>query len=166
MARKPKRTASRRKRSQKKNRDNQSSLIVVILLAVLLGFFAISIIMKSRKIDLPIPTPPSSTVRAEVLNGCGKIGLARAATRELRRRGVDVVFLGNAPEMSHEKTVLIDRGGGEDILKYIGHMMGCGTFLTKPDGNDDRDLTIILGMDYEDLFPDRSKPEKGWWIYP
>lgn len=166
MARKPKSTAARRRRPRKKSGDNRSSLIVLILLAVLIGLFAISIIMKSRKIDLPVPTPPPSTVRAEVLNGCGKIGLARAATRELRRHGVDVVFLGNAPEMSYERTILVDRGGGEEILRYIGRMIGCNEFLTKSDGNNDRDITIILGMDYEELFPDESKPEKGWWIYP
>lgn len=166
MARKPKRTSTRRRRTRKKSNGNRSSLIVIVLLAIITGLFAASILLKSRDFVIQTPAPPPSTVRVEVLNGCGKIGLARAATRELRRRGVDVVYLGNASEMSHERTLIVDRGGGEQIVRYIGHMIGCNEYLTKPDGNKGRDLTIILGMDYEELFPNESKPDKGWWIYP
>ena len=39
---------------------------------------------------------PERRVTVEVLNGTARQGLARIATRVLRRRGLDVVFLGNA----------------------------------------------------------------------
>ncbi len=43
----------------------------------------------------PIPSP-EHRVTVEVLNGTRRSGEARAATRMLRRRGLDVVFFGNA----------------------------------------------------------------------
>ncbi len=102
----------------------------------------------------------------EVLNGCGKIGLAGAITRELRRRGVDVVYTGNASEMNHEVTLIIDRGGGNPSVRHIGRLTGCKNHLSSRDGRQDRDITLIIGMDYEELFPDISENRDRWWLLP
>ena len=48
-----------------------------------------------RQRDYPIPSP-DHRVTVEVLNGGRRAGAARAATRLLRRQGLDVVFFGNA----------------------------------------------------------------------
>ena len=42
------------------------------------------------------PEPIEERVRVEVLNGGGRIRMARSATDRLRQAGFDVVFFGNA----------------------------------------------------------------------
>ena len=57
----------------------------------------------------PIPSP-ERRVTVEVLNGTKRAGVARAATRMLRRRGLDVVFFGNADAAVDSTQVVVRRG--------------------------------------------------------
>ena len=63
----------------------------------------------------PIPSP-ERRVTVEVLNGTRRAGVARAATRMLRRRGLDVVFYGNAePNVGRRFTLTVS------LLQEAGH---------------------------------------------
>ena len=46
----------------------------------------------------------------EVLNGSGRLGMARTAARLLRREGIDVVYLGNADATGDSTTLFVRRG--------------------------------------------------------
>ena len=83
----------------------------------------------------------------EVLNGSRRAGVARAATRMLRRRGLDVVFFGNADAAVDSTRVLVRRGDparGRDVRLALG----TGRIEVQPDTLRRVDVTVILGTDF------------------
>jgi hypothetical protein len=94
----------------------------------------------------PIPSP-ERRVTVEVLNGTGRAGVARAATRMLRRRGLDVVYFGNADEMVDSTLVIVRRGDpgrGRDVRLALG----VGRIVVEPDTLRRVDVSVILGSDF------------------
>lgn len=94
----------------------------------------------------PIPSP-ERRVTVEVLNGTRRAGVARAATRMLRRRGLDVVFYGNAEAVVESTRVLVrrgDPGAGRDVR----HAIGAGRVMVEPDTFRRVDVSVILGPDF------------------
>ena len=94
----------------------------------------------------PIPSP-DRRVTVEVLNGTGRAGVARAATRMLRRRGLDVVFFGNAEEKVDSTRVIVRRGDpgrGRDVRLALG----AGQIVVEPDTLRRVDVSVILGGDF------------------
>jgi hypothetical protein len=83
----------------------------------------------------------------EVLNGTRRAGAARAATRMLRRQGLDVVFYGNADAAVESTRVIVRRGDpgrGRDVRQAIG----AGRVVTEPDTLRRVDVSVILGPDF------------------
>ncbi len=83
----------------------------------------------------------------EVLNGTDRAGVARAATRQLRRRGLDVVFFGNAETPTDSTRVIIRRGDsaqGRDVQAALG----VGRVGIEPDSLRRVDVSVILGGDF------------------
>ncbi|HUQ15169.1 MAG TPA: LytR C-terminal domain-containing protein [Gemmatimonadales bacterium] len=94
----------------------------------------------------PIPSP-EHRVTVEVLNGTKRPGVARAATRMLRRRGLDVVYFGNADEAVDSTRVIVRRGDpgrGRDVRLALG----AGRILVEPDTLRRVDVSVILGADF------------------
>jgi hypothetical protein len=94
----------------------------------------------------PIPSP-ERRVTVEVLNGTRRAGVARAATRMLRRQGLDVVFFGNADEMVDSTRVIVRRGDpgrGRDVRLALG----AGQIVVEPDTLRRVDVSVILGADF------------------
>ncbi len=94
----------------------------------------------------PIPSP-EHRVTVEVLNGTRRTGAARAATRMLRRRGLDVVFFGNADEPVDSTRVIVRRGDpgrGRDVRLALG----AGRIVVEPDTFRRVDVSVILGVDF------------------
>src|SRR6478752_2566402 len=60
----------------------------------------------------PVPEGDDRIV-VEVLNATGKQGIARVGTRALRRKGVDVVFFGNADTTADSTKIILRRGSRE-----------------------------------------------------
>jgi len=85
----------------------------------------------------------------EVLNGSGRPGLARTATRELRRGGLDVVFFGNADGSAAQATQLLVRRGDSTAARRAARLLGVGAPEWAPDSLRRVDLTVILGADYQ-----------------
>lgn len=83
----------------------------------------------------------------EVLNGTRRQGAARTATRMLRRRGLDVVFLGNADSLVDSTRVIIRRGDPERA-RYVAAMVGAGQVLVETDTFRRVDVSVILGDDF------------------
>ena len=103
----------------------------------------------------PIPGEPHRLM-VEVLNGSGRVGLARTATRVLRRGGLDVVFFGNAEGKPGKVTQLLVRRGDSTAARRAARLLGVGVTQWAPDSTRRVDLTVILGADWrppEDIHP-------------
>jgi hypothetical protein len=94
----------------------------------------------------PIPSP-EQRITVEVLNGSRRAGVARAATRMLRRRGLDVVFYGNA-ESTVESTRVIVRRGDSVAAREVRQAIGAGRVVVEPDTLRRVDVSVILGSDF------------------
>ena len=94
----------------------------------------------------PIPSP-ERRITVEVLNGTRRAGAARAATRMLRRRGLDVVFYGNAESTADSTRVIVrrgDPGAGRDVRQALG----AGRVIVEPDTLRRVDVSVVLGPDF------------------
>jgi hypothetical protein len=96
---------------------------------------------------LAAPSAPRGRVTVEVLNGTRRQGAARVATRILRRRGLDVVFLGNADSLVGGTRVLARRGK-PDLARYVASVLGMGLVLVETDTLRRVDVSVILGDDF------------------
>jgi LytR cell envelope-related transcriptional attenuator len=93
---------------------------------------------------------------AEVLNGTNRPGLARVATRVLRRGGIDVVFYGTADLPEVDSTLVLVRRGAKSSGVRVAGRLGLGRVRVEPDTLRRVDVTVILGADYvppDDLHP-------------
>jgi hypothetical protein len=94
----------------------------------------------------PIPSP-EGRVTVEVLNGTKRAGVARAATRMLRRRGLDVVFFGNA-DAAVDSTQVVVRRGDSAAGREVRQAIGAGRLVVEPDTFRRVDVSVILGPDF------------------
>jgi hypothetical protein len=94
----------------------------------------------------PIPSP-RGRVMVEVLNGTRTQGAARTATRMLRRKGLDVVFLGNADSLAESTRVIVRRGDPEQA-RYVAAALGAGKVIVETDTFRRVDVSVILGDDF------------------
>lgn len=99
-----------------------------------------------RHRDYPIPSP-GHRVTVEVLNGGRRAGAARAATRLLRRHGLDVVFFGNAAEATDSTRVIVRRGD-QARGREVRQALGVGRIVVEPDTLRRVDVSVILGPDF------------------
>ncbi len=83
----------------------------------------------------------------EVLNGTRRSGEARAATRMLRRRGLDVVFFGNA-DQAVDSTRVIVRRGDPGRGREVRLALGVGRIVVETDTLRRVDVSVILGADF------------------
>ncbi|MDZ4674658.1 MAG: LytR C-terminal domain-containing protein [Gemmatimonadota bacterium] len=92
--------------------------------------------------------PRGERVVIEVLNGSGRQGAARIATRVLRRAGFDVIYFDNAPDPVDSTLVLVRRGaaarGG-----WLVEALGTGRVVLEEAPARRVDLTVILGPDWQ-----------------
>ena len=96
----------------------------------------------------PIPSP-EQRILVEVLNATARPSLARAATRVLRRRGLDVVFFGNADGGApSDSTRVIARRGDRSAAERVAQALGQGAVSIRKDTLRRVDVTVILGDDY------------------
>ncbi|HEX7337890.1 MAG TPA: LytR C-terminal domain-containing protein, partial [Gemmatimonadales bacterium] len=86
-------------------------------------------------------------VTVEVLNGSRRQGAARTATRILRRKGIDVVFLGNA-DSAEVVTRVIARRGDRDKARYVASVLASGKVVVETDTLRRVDVSVILGDDF------------------
>ena len=95
--------------------------------------------------EVRLPEPVGITV--EVLNGTGRRGLARTATRLLREQGFDVVFFGTAGD-SAPTTLVLARRGDSLAAERVARALGTGRVRVAWDTLLRLDVTVLLGDDY------------------
>lgn len=99
--------------------------------------------------------PVSRSLQIEVLNGCGKEGLAKNITSYLRQKDIDVVSQGNYLNFNVRKSMIIDRVDNPDKMKMLAKILGISPdqIQLKIEPNLQLDATVVLGKDYKSLRP-------------
>ena len=105
----------------------------------------------------PVPSAEDG-IAIEVLNGSGRTGRARSATRLLRRQGFDVVYFGNweGEGIVRGTRVVVRRGGDEAGARRVVAALGAGKVVIDPDTLRRVDVSVILGEDWQ------PPPELAW----
>lgn len=83
-----------------------------------------------------------------VLNGTDIGGLAARAADLLKENGYDVLETGNA-ENQTETTLIIDHRGQSRRAERVSSVLGGGVISSVPDGENQADVTVVLGRDME-----------------
>lgn len=109
--------------------------------------------VKSRELVNRMIARRDGMVRVEVLNGNGISGSAAQVADELRRRGFEVVAVGNADRFDYETTAVIPHGGAslpaEQVARALGGSVTAGERgASRPIYASDADVTVIVGQDY------------------
>ena len=96
--------------------------------------------------EIEVPEPTGITV--EVLNGTRRAGLARIATRALRRQGFDVLYFGTGSQPVPVTEVLVRRGDSSAAERVV-RALGVGRVRVAIDTLLRLDVTVLLGEDYQ-----------------
>ena len=135
-----------------------SGKVLLYLLVIVLAAFLISIIFMYTREDPEEIRKKNSTLRVEVLNGCGENRLALKVANVLRRRGFNVVKIGNATQSDFEKTVVIERSSDDySNAKYFARRIKCKYIGKDIDPALHLEVSLILGLDYSRYFTDLSE---------
>ncbi len=128
-----------------------------VLILILFVFLISMIIMFTRKNPAAIYRK-NSNMRVEVLNGCGVNRLGIKAANTLRKRGFNVVKIGDTLRDDFEETVVLERSD-ENMknAKYFANQIGCKNIGKDIDAALFLEITIIIGKDYRKVFPDAEK---------
>ena len=96
-----------------------------------------------------------SNIQVEVLNGCGRSGVAEKLTDFLRAKGFDVVKLGNYRSFEIESSIVISRNEGIQNAEKVAVAVGLKYENVIEQINPEYllDVTFILGKDYKNLIP-------------
>jgi LytR cell envelope-related transcriptional attenuator len=94
----------------------------------------------------PVPDP-QHRVTVEVLNGTSRGGLARQATRQLRREGLDVIYFASTDSVT--KSRVIDRRGNADAARRVADALSIQTVVTERDPRRRVDVSVWLGADFK-----------------
>ncbi|MPM91514.1 hypothetical protein SDC9_138645 [bioreactor metagenome] len=142
------------------NKIANYSLIVSLGLLVVLMLSSFIIRLSSPPVSAELATETPKTNEAEqiiqvnILNACGKTGLANDVKNFLLQRGFDVVEIGNY-DTPLDKSVIIDRLGDTTSSNKVAYAMGINeNFITSEiDSTLYVRSTIIVGKDYFTLKP-------------
>ena len=96
----------------------------------------------------PAALAGSERVTVEVLNGSGRGGLARIATRVLRQAGFDVVYFGTARD-SVRVTQALARRGDSAAAARVAKALGATRARIAIDTLVRVDVTVLLGDDFK-----------------
>ena len=122
--------------------------LAIIFFSLMVVVFLYSALRRNHKETSP---PVTAVTRVQVLNGCGVDGLAARVAKLLRRRGYDVVDVGNTPLLL--ESLIVDRVGNRDAARRLAEILGVErrNIIQQRCDYLELDLTVILGKDYKEL---------------
>jgi hypothetical protein len=134
---------------------NRSGKALLYILVLVLTAFLISMVFMYTREDPEEVRKRNSNIRIEVLNGCGENRLAIKVANILRRKGFNVLKIGNATREDFLNTVVIERNS-DDLrnAKYFAKRIGCKNIGKEIDPALHIEVSLILGEDYEEFFRD------------
>lgn len=132
--------------------------VLLYILVFTLAAFLVSIIFMYTREDPDEIRKKNSTIRVEVLNGCGENRLAIKVANVLRRQGFNVVKIGNATNSDFERTVVIERRADDySNAKYFARRIKCKYIGRDIDPAMHLEVSLILGSDYSNYFTNLSE---------
>jgi len=138
-------------------RQSRGSVLVYALI-ILFGAFLISMFFMVAREDPHEIYKKNSNMRVEVLNGCGVNRLAIRISNVLRREGFNVVKIGNTQTQNFQKTIAIERSDeGMKNVTYFAKRIGCKNIGKDIDPALYLEVSLIIGTDYKEIFPDVEK---------
>ena len=148
---------TKKKDNFSKNLILNTSIIILILINLYLGYLITKNITSYYLSSNQNITEDStfSNIRIEVLNGCGKSGVAEKLTDYLRSSGFDVVNLGNYRSFEINNSILIGRNQKIQNAEKVAAAVGLKKESVIQQVNPDYmlDVTFVLGKDYKNLIP-------------
>ena len=143
--------------------DNKIGNLALILglslcVVLMLSSFITRIITPPVETELDLDTQPTNeieqVIQVNVLNACGKAGLARNIQNFLMERGYDVVSIGNY-DQELDNSIVIDRLGDISSANKVAYALGVDeTSITSGiDSTMFVRATVIVGKDYLQLKP-------------
>lgn len=136
---------------------NAALLLGGVLVVVLLyGFASRAFVPRTSPTRVGMAESPTanSRITIEVRNASGVDGLAGAATTHLRRRGFDVVEVGNAG--GRDTSAVLVRSGTALDARHVAQALGLDASRVVtggPTNNYALDVTVFLATDYPALAP-------------
>lgn len=133
--------------------------LVVLGLALLALLFALVTRVFTPRVDPLREENPGHLVgdiiQVEVRNGCGISGLAGDMTQFLRKKGFDVVDVGDHDSFDLEYSVVYDRIGDIESARKLAKAVGIPPERVVQDIKLDEyiDASIVIGLDYAQLTP-------------
>ncbi len=118
-------------------------------------------IQSCHKVEPDRPFIPN-TGQIQILNGCGKSGIAEVFRDFLINLGFDVIEFGNASSWNYENTLVIARGASDVIAKDLVKVIGTNQLVHLQSESSLVEATVVIGKDYEELIRtwSQSKPQK------
>jgi hypothetical protein len=131
-------------------------LILFVFVAYLFYAFINRQIPQTEKKTPAIIDTTRQIIQIEVLNGCGKKGVAGKFMDYLRIHGIDVVNIKNYNNKTGiQETIVIDRLGDLKNAKYVAASLGVSEKNVIQQINQDYfvAVTVVIGNDYNQLKP-------------
>lgn len=122
----------------------------LVVLVLLYGF--VTRTLTPRTVPERVAASDHSRIQVEVRNGAGVDGLAATVTAHLRRRGFDVVEIGNAP--ARDTTTVLVRSGTALDARHVAQALGLNASRVVTGGpttDYSLDVTVTVGADYRTL---------------
>ncbi len=149
---------------QAASRNSLLNVVLVVLgLAVLALFYALGTRVFAPRAD-PVREQSSGPligdiIQVEIRNGCGISGLAEEMTKFLRKKGFDVVEVGNLDSFEQEYSMVYDRIGDLESAKKLASAVGLPADRVVQEIKLDEylDASIIIGKDYATLIPFKNQ---------
>jgi hypothetical protein len=140
-----------------KNLTLNASIIILIFINIYLGYSIINTLTNyygDTQYEF-VKDSTTSKIKVEVLNGCGKSGVAEQLTDHLRAKGFDVVRLGNYRSFEIENSILISRNEKIKNAEKVAMSVGLDNEYVIQQINPQYllDVTFILGKDYNNFIP-------------
>jgi len=106
--------------------------------------------MVARLVPFPRSPRPGVRQRVRVLNGTDDLEAARRLAPELPPLGLEVVIVGNAATLDHERTTIAYVGPEQqEAAEDVRALLGAGEVVVDPRPSDVVDITVTLGADHE-----------------
>ena len=137
---------------------NVSLLLGSALFVGLVYAFAMGTLLPAEESSAPSDEHPARTASGDIIqvavrNGCGVAGVAGKTTRFLRRKGFDVVEVGNYNSFDQQHSVVIDRVGNKKAARKVAAALGIPLKRVKEQIRLDYylDASVVIGHDYASL---------------
>ncbi len=146
---------------------SRNSLLNVVLIALGLAVIALLYAFGTR-VFAPRADPIremnsgqliGDIIQVEIRNGCGISGLANEMTQFLRKKGFDVVEVGDFETFDLEYSVVYDRIGDLESAKKLAGAVGIPEDRVIQEIKEDEylDASIVIGKDYASLIPYKNQ---------